>query len=108
MIIEFPDTVAAAVISMPPEPTKTRRATSWPTKQGQALMWGCWGVPVAQKTYVLKELFIEIIGRNPKKVGLFSAGYTTTHYVRPVAVPALLRSRNLKPSTQQNVVAFII
>ena len=27
--------------------------------------------PVGEKTYIFKELYIEIIVRNPKKVGLF-------------------------------------
>ena len=29
------------------------------------------GVPVAEKTYLFRELYIETIIRNPKKVGLF-------------------------------------
>ena len=32
---------------------------------------GVEGLPVAEKTYLLEELYIEIIIRNPKKVGLF-------------------------------------
>ena len=33
------------------------------------------GLPVAQKTDLFKELYIETIIRNPKKVGLFGYGY---------------------------------
>ena len=33
------------------------------------------GLPVAEKTYPFKELYIEAIIRNPKKVGLFGYRY---------------------------------
>ena len=41
----------------------------------RSLRFRVWGVPVAQKTYLFKELYIvlyiESVKRNPKKVGLF-------------------------------------
>ena len=41
-------------------------------KKGPRPSWKISGLPVAEKTYLfLKELYIETIIRNPKKVGLF-------------------------------------
>ena len=40
------------------------------------LITGDQGVPVAEKTYIFKELYIETIIRNPKKVGLFGYRYS--------------------------------
>ena len=36
-------------------------------------------LPVAQKTYLFKELYIETIIRNPKRVGLFGYSYTLNY-----------------------------
>ena len=42
----------------------------------RAMLFG-YTIPVAQKTYLFKKLYIETIIRNPKKVGLF--GYRLGH-----------------------------